>query len=202
VGVGFNVVFVRAGHVGRALAQVLGSLPLTVSWVDSRAREFPSVVPGNIRVALTDAPLLEVSAARAGSWFLVMTHSHALDLDLVEAILRREDIAFCGMIGSATKRRSFESGLAKRGIAAGALERLTCPVGMPELEGKDPGTIAVSIAAQMLLNRERSAANLRGPPGRRCPRLAAYRNKETPEMEFREFVAKIRQAWDLVSQNG
>ena len=157
----FNVVLFGAGHVGRALAKVLGALPVTVSWVDSRAREFPTMVPENVRVALIDAPLQEVSAARPGSWFLVMTHSHALDLDLVEAILRREDIAFCGMIGSATKRRTFEGALAKRGIGADALVRLTCPVGIPDLEGKDPGTIAVAIAAQLLMCRERSAANLR-----------------------------------------
>ena len=159
--VDFNVVLFGAGHVGRALAKVLGALPLSVVWVDGRAREFPSAVPENIRVALTDAPLQEVSAARPGSWYLVMTHSHALDLDIVEAILRREDFAFCGMIGSATKRRTFEKGLAERGIGASALARFTCPVGIQELEGKDPGTIAVAIAAQILLCRERDVARMR-----------------------------------------
>jgi xanthine dehydrogenase accessory factor len=154
----FNVVLFGAGHVGRALVRVLGTLAVRITWVDSRANEFPREVPDNVRVALTDTPLAEVSGARPGSCFLVMTHSHALDLDLVEAILRRDDIAFCGMIGSDTKRRTFENGLAKRGLDASALARFTCPIGIASLTGKDPGTIAVAVAAQLLERWERAAA--------------------------------------------
>jgi xanthine dehydrogenase accessory factor len=76
----------------------------------------------------------------------------------VEAILRRDDIAFCGMIGSDTKRRTFENGLAKRGLAASALARFTCPIGISSLTGKDPGTIAVAVAAQLLERWERPPA--------------------------------------------
>ena len=156
--VDFNIVLFGAGHVGRAIVKVLGVLAVRVTWVDSRASEFPPDVPDNVHVALTDTPLAEVSAARPGSWFLVMTHSHAIDLDLVEAILGREDIAFCGMIGSDTKRRTFGSGLTKRGIGPDALSRFTCPIGIPSLSGKDPGTIAVAVAAQLLECRERAAS--------------------------------------------
>lgn len=155
----FNIVLFGAGHVGRALVRVLGALAARITWVDSRAHEFPHAVPDNARVALTDTPLAEVSAARPASYFLVMTHSHAIDLDLVEAILRRPDIAFCGMIGSDTKRRTFENGLAKRGLGADALARFTCPIGITSLTGKDPGTIAVAVAAQLLEHRERASAS-------------------------------------------
>ena len=154
----FHVVVFGAGHVGRALVRVLGTLPCRVTWVDSRAAEFPREAPENVRVALTDAPLAEVAAARPSSCFLVMTHSHALDLELVEAILQRGDFAYCGMIGSQTKRRTFEKGLAKHGVPAATIARLTCPIGIPGIKGKEPGTIAVAVAAQLLESREHGAA--------------------------------------------
>jgi len=162
----FHVVVFGAGHVGRALVRVLGTLPCRVTWVDSRAAEFPREAPENVRVALTDAPVAEVAAARPGSYFLVMTHSHALDLELVEAILQRRDFAYCGMIGSQTKRRTFEKGLAKHGVPAATIARLTCPIGIPGIKGKEPGTIAVAVAAELLEHRERAAA-------RRAPNAAA-----------------------------
>jgi xanthine dehydrogenase accessory factor len=161
----FRILLFGAGHVGRALVRVLGTLPCRVTWVDSRAAEFPRETPENVRVALTDAPLAEVSAARPGSSFLVMTHSHALDLELVEAVLKRGDFAYCGMIGSQTKRRTFEKGLAKHGVPPEALARFTCPIGIPSLKGKEPGVIAVAVAAQLLELRERNA-------GQQAPRAA------------------------------
>ena len=154
----FNVVLFGAGHVGRALVRVLGPVPCRVTWVDSRPGEFPADVPDNVRVVRTDAPAAEVTAARAGSYFLTMTHSHALDYELVGAVLRRGDFAFCGMIGSQTKRRTFENGLAKHGVPREALPRLICPIGIAGIKGKEPGAIAVAVAAQLLEHRERAAA--------------------------------------------
>jgi len=162
----FRVVVFGAGHVGRALVRVLGTLPCRVTWVDARAAEFPREAPDNVRVALTDTPAAEVAAAPPGCYFLVMTHSHALDLELVEAILERGDFAYCGMIGSQTKRRTFEKGLAKHGVPAATIARLTCPIGIPGIKGKEPGTIAVAVAAELLEHRERAAA-------RRAPNAAA-----------------------------
>jgi xanthine dehydrogenase accessory factor len=153
----FNVIVFGAGHVGRALARVLGPVPCRVTWVDSRAGEFPAEAPDNVRIVRSDSPADAVAAARPGSHFLVMTHSHALDFELVEAILRRGDFAYCGMIGSQTKRRTLENGLAKRGVPAEQLARLTCPIGIPGIKGKEPGAIAVAVAAQLLSHRERAA---------------------------------------------
>jgi len=152
----FDVVVFGAGHVGRALVRVLGLVPCRVVWVDSRAGEFPAEVPDNVRVVRTDAPAAEIAPARAGSYFLVLTHSHALDLELVEAILQRGDFAYCGMIGSQTKRRTFEHGLAKRGVPPERRARLTCPIGIPGIRGKEPGAIAVAVAAELLEVRERA----------------------------------------------
>jgi xanthine dehydrogenase accessory factor len=86
-----------------------------------------------------------------------MTHSHALDLELVAALLKRGDFAYCGMIGSATKRRTFEKGLGKLGVSPATIGRLTCPIGIPGIKGKEPGTIAVAVAAQLLELHARAA---------------------------------------------
>jgi xanthine dehydrogenase accessory factor len=154
----FEIVLFGAGHVGRALARVLGTLPCRLTWVDSRPAEFPPDIPPNAVKRVTDAALDCVRDARPGAYFLVLTHSHALDFELVAAILRRGDFAYCGMIGSATKRRTFENGLVKKGIPAAALQRLTCPIGIASLKGKAPATIAIAVAAQLLEVRERRAA--------------------------------------------
>jgi xanthine dehydrogenase accessory factor len=156
--VDFEIVLFGAGHVGRALARVLGTLPCRVTWVDARADEFPRDLPPNARKVATGAALHVVRDASPGAYFLVMTHSHALDFELVEAILRRGDFGYCGMIGSATKRRTFENGLTKKGVPAAALARFTCPIGVPTIKGKEPATIAIAVAAQLLELRERQVA--------------------------------------------
>jgi xanthine dehydrogenase accessory factor len=153
----FNIVLFGAGHVGRALVRVLGPVPCRVTWVDSRAGEFPADVPDNVRVVRSDTPAEQAAAAPPGSYFLTMTHSHALDFELVAAVLKRGDFAYCGMIGSQTKRRTFENGLAKHGVPADRLARLTCPIGIAGIKGKEPGAIAVAVAAQLIEHRERGA---------------------------------------------
>ncbi len=150
----FRIVLFGAGHVGRALARVLGAISCEVDWIDSRANEFPAALPANVRKIVTGDPLGAVSAAPPGRYFLAMTHSHALDFELVKAILERGDFAYCGMIGSSTKRRTFENGLAKQGVARAALDRFTCPIGIDGIGGKEPGSIAVGVAAQLLMVRE------------------------------------------------
>jgi xanthine dehydrogenase accessory factor len=86
----------------------------------------------------------------AGSYYLVMTHSHALDLEICEQILRRQDVAYCGLIGSLSKRRRFERLLRKQGITDAMLEKLTCPIGVPGIPGKRPQEIAIAVAAELL----------------------------------------------------
>ena len=88
--------------------------------------------------------------APAGAFYLVLTHSHDLDLAITHAILRRGDFGFLGLIGSKTKRARFEHRLAERGIAPALLERMVCPIGVPGIEGKEPEVIAVAVVAQLL----------------------------------------------------
>jgi xanthine dehydrogenase accessory factor len=152
------VLLFGAGHVGRALALALAPLPFRVRWVDTRADAFPRLVPANATpVHAEDAPA-EASAASAGTLVMVMTHSHPLDLAVVEAALRRDDLGGVGLIGSATKRARFLRRLREAGLPATALARLTCPVGVPGIGGREPAVIAASVAAQLLLWREEEAA--------------------------------------------
>jgi xanthine dehydrogenase accessory factor len=153
---GFNVVLFGAGHVGRALVALLGGLPCRVTWIDEREAEFPAVVPANTTVVVTDTLDAEVAAAPAGAYFLVMTHSHPLDQAVAEAILKREDFAYFGLIGSLSKRRQFERRMAARAIPPTRFADMTCPIGIPGIKGKEPATIAIAVAAELLQVRERS----------------------------------------------
>jgi xanthine dehydrogenase accessory protein XdhC len=119
-----------AGHVGRAIASGLAALDVEVDWFDPRDEEFPATTtfgspwPGRIRQVAVDTIEAEVRHAPPGAFFLVLTHEHALDLRIVEAILGRGDFAFCGLIGSKTKRARFVRRLEERGIRAERIARL------------------------------------------------------------------------------
>jgi xanthine dehydrogenase accessory factor len=154
----FEIVLFGAGHVGRALVRVLAALPCHVTWVDAREEEFPRDVPANVTVACTDVPEAEVNAAPAGSHFLVMTHSHALDEALAERILKRNDFAYFGLIGSLAKRRQFERRMQRRGMPAARFAAMTCPIGVAGIPGKEPAMIAIAVAAELLQARAKAVA--------------------------------------------
>jgi xanthine dehydrogenase accessory factor len=140
-----------AGHVGRAIVKLLEGIDCQVDWVDLRESEFPPAAsPAHIRRCISDCPEAEVASAPPGSHFLVLTHSHELDLRITEAILKRADFAWLGLIGSATKRARFMHRFEQRGIAPALLARLTCPIGLPGINGKQPEVIAIAVVAQLL----------------------------------------------------
>ncbi len=139
-----------AGHVGRALARVLVELPFEVTWLDSRFDGFPEEIPAGIRHVTAPQLAARVDEAPPATLFLVMTHSHQLDLDICDRALRRGDFGFLGLIGSETKKARFLSALKGRGHGAARLERLVCPIGLAQIPGKQPMAIAVSTAAQLL----------------------------------------------------
>lgn len=145
-----HLVLFGAGHVGASVVRALAELPCRVTWVDERDDQFPESLPANVTAEATDIPEAVVDAAPAGSAFLVMTHSHALDQRLSEAILRRADVLWFGLIGSKTKRMQFEHRLRERGIAPARLADMVCPVGIPGITGKEPAVIAASVCAQLL----------------------------------------------------
>jgi xanthine dehydrogenase accessory factor len=118
-----------AGHVGEAVVRVLATLPARIAWVDPREHAFPATLPPNVRAIASDSPAHEVAAIPPGADVLVMTHSHALDLDLCAALLARDDLAGVGLIGSRTKAARFRARLAQRGVPPARLARLRCPIG-------------------------------------------------------------------------
>ncbi len=160
-----------AGHVGEAVARVLATLPLGVVWVDPRAGRFPAALPPNVATLESDSPAHEVGAIPAGADVLVMTHSHALDLDLCVALLGRDDLGSIGLIGSATKAASFRARLARRGLPAARVARLRCPVGEPPRGDasrhpidRHPGAIAASIAFELWSLRRARVPAVPAPP--------------------------------------
>jgi xanthine dehydrogenase accessory factor len=157
----FHIVLFGAGHVGRALVKILAELDCTITWIDSRENEFPKDLPENVIAMVSDAPEEDVARAQPRSYFLVMTHSHPLDQLLAEAILRRGDFAYFGLIGSQTKRNLFEKRLAQRGISQESLFAITCPIGQStgaSIQSKEPMAIAVAVAAELIALHEQHVA--------------------------------------------
>ena len=142
------------GHVGKALIHVLGTLPFAITWIDSRDEIFPPDVPEHVRCEHSDPVQAAVADLAAGSRVLVMSFSHAEDLDIVAACLKRlrerNDLPYVGLIGSKTKWATFRHRLEERGFGEEELARITCPIGIPGIVGKEPEVIAVSVAAQLL----------------------------------------------------
>jgi xanthine dehydrogenase accessory factor len=142
----FDVVLFGAGHVGKEVARILERLPCRLTWVDPRPDVFPEKIQSNIRVVIEEEPAWMVDEAPPSALYLVMTHSHALDLEIVERVLKRKDVAFLGLIGSETKAAKFHSRLRAKGMDS---SRLVCPIGLFKA-GKHPAEVAVSAVAQLL----------------------------------------------------
>ena len=157
----FHLQLYGAGHVGRAIATLLATLDASVDWIDEREHEFPSLTtlgtpwPAHIRQVCVDAVEAEVRSAPPGAFCLVLTHEHDLDLRITEAILKRGDFGYLGLIGSKTKRQRFIHRFEQRGIAADAIARMTCPIGVEGIEGKQPELLAVAVVAQLLQRQAR-----------------------------------------------
>jgi xanthine dehydrogenase accessory factor len=146
-----HLVLFGAGHVGAAIVRMLGELPCTVTWVDEREDMFPVGLPANVTIEATDMPEAAVADAPSDASYLVMTHSHALDQRLCEAILARSDVGWFGLIGSHTKRVQFERRMAARGLPQDRIANMVCPIGLPGITSKLPAAIAASVCAQLLM---------------------------------------------------
>lgn len=146
------------GHVGLELARILARHDIELHLIDSRPDQ---LVPSRLAV-LDDAvahvhvhhvpvlPELVVGELPSGTHLLVMTHDHAEDAALCDVAVRREDLATIGLIGSSAKWTRFRRKLAEDGNTEEAIARITTPIGITELTGKEPAVIAVSVAAWLL----------------------------------------------------
>ena len=151
------------GHVGRALVEVLSRLPFAVRWVDSRDEVFPSGLPDQVVCEHSDPVQAAVADLLPNSQVLIMSFSHAQDLDVVAACLQRlrvrDDLPFIGLIGSATKWATFQRRLVEKGFGTEEIQRVTCPIGVPGISGKEPEVIAVSVVAQLLMETKQSGSD-------------------------------------------
>ena len=142
------------GHVGQALERVLAPLPCALTWVDSRDGVFPSDVAEGVVCEHSDPVQAAVPGLAPQSRVLIMSFSHAEDLDVLAACLKRQrahgDLPYIGMIGSHTKLATFRHRLQARGFTPDELAHVTCPIGVPGIAGKEPAVIAVAVAAQLL----------------------------------------------------
>jgi xanthine dehydrogenase accessory factor len=143
-----------AGHVGRALVLALAPLPFDVQWVDPRPDAFPAHVPRNVTVLQANDPVAVLRDAPGGGFVLVMSHSHQLDLALVDAALADDRFPYVGLIGSKSKRARFERRLSDAGVPKPRIAAMICPIGVPGVKSKLPAAIAAATVAQMLIRDE------------------------------------------------
>ncbi|NTJ43037.1 xanthine dehydrogenase accessory protein XdhC [Agrobacterium larrymoorei] len=137
-----------AGHVGKALAQALSLLPLSISVIETRRAELDGL-PEGVAVQLTAMPEAMVKGIPPGGAAIIVTHDHALDFLIAKEALSRHDLSYIGMIGSKTKRATFASWLAREGGTTN-LEHLTLPIGGNLVKDKRPAVIAALVAAEVL----------------------------------------------------
>ncbi len=155
-----------AGHVGHALVRLLCNLPYRVMWVDSRDSVFPEEEHELVQCEYSDPVQSAVADLPTGSQVLIMSFSHAEDLEVVAQCLSRQrqqgDLPYVGLIGSATKWATFRRRLRERGFSDAELDHVTCPIGVPGIKGKEPEVIAVAVAAQLLQRRSAAPAQNQG----------------------------------------
>ncbi|GGN54605.1 xanthine dehydrogenase accessory protein XdhC [Novosphingobium indicum] len=136
-----------AGHVGQAIARHMTGLPLQLAWFDTRP-EMAEIDGVTVMPEEEIAHCIEEAPADAA--IAILTHDHPLDYHLTLAALSRDPVAFVGLIGSSTKIARFRSRLKADGIEEEALARLTTPIGVPGVVGKEPDVIAIAVLAQLL----------------------------------------------------
>lgn len=145
----FKVIIFGSGHVGSATAAVLSTLDADINLVDSRPGFLTGPMPKNVHAHNVADPTRMVASSSPNSFFVVMTHDHGLDFEICSQILQRDDAAFCGLIGSRSKRRRFEKRFRALGLRESQISRLICPIGISGIKGKKPAEIALSVAAQL-----------------------------------------------------
>ena len=143
-----------AGHVGKAVMLALAPLPFEITWIDSRAQQFPGPVPANVRKVASPNPAAELDRAPDGAFILAMTHSHALDEEIMARALLQQRFSYCGVIGSQTKRARFQKRLKSRGLNDTLIADMVCPVGVSDVKSKQPAAIAAGIAVELLIRDE------------------------------------------------
>ena len=150
-----TVAIFGSGHVGRALVQALAPVPVRIVLVDSRddqlaLAELPASAEAHLERRHEPVPERAVEALPPAAHMVILTHDHAEDIAILDTALRREDLGYVGLIGSAAKWSHFQGRLREQGHDDDALARVTTPIGLPGVPGKTPGAIAIATAAQLV----------------------------------------------------
>lgn len=168
-----TVAILGMGHVGLEVALILSRLEVALVLVDSRpemlARDRLAPIldaAASVTARHLMAPEAILDELPPGAEVVVMTHDHAEDLAIMDAALRRPALGWIGLIGSSVKWTNFRRRLAEAGFAEGDIARITCPIGLPDIAGKEPAVIAVSVVADFLRRRTAAADAAGGPPRR------------------------------------
>ena len=143
-----HVFIMGAGHVGRAIANLLQHAPVHCVLVDMREEELAKC-SADVEKRLRAIPEVDVYNAPENSAFIVLTHDHGLDFLLTSAALELGHAAYVGMIGSATKRAKLRS-WCRTHCNGLSIDNLTCPIGAAGSRDKRPEIIAAFVAAEVL----------------------------------------------------
>ena len=144
-----NLYIWGAGHTGREIMSSTKSLPLNRYWIDIAKERFPETIDPDINMIWANDPTRLVKRFPSGGIHLILTHSHALDLALIQSLLKENNFYKLGLIGSITKKARFNSQLLKIGFTSDDIDKIVCPIGLPEIEGYEPFRIAISVAGQI-----------------------------------------------------
>ncbi|UFS56429.1 xanthine dehydrogenase accessory protein XdhC [Comamonadaceae bacterium M7527] len=152
-----TVALFGGGHVGHAIERALRPLPFDLMWIDSRDQVFPTQVGEGVVLEHSNPVQAAVADVPANALVLIMSFSHAEDLDVVVQCLGRQrvqaDLPFVGLIGSKTKWATFQNRLRERGFGEAEIAHVTCPIGVSDVVGKEPAVIAAAVVAQLLQHR-------------------------------------------------
>tara|TARA_B110000196_G_C21146510_1_gene666902 strand:+ start:545 stop:1459 length:915 start_codon:yes stop_codon:yes gene_type:complete len=196
---GVNIMLFGAGHVGKALVPILAQLPCKVTWVDSREAQFPVNVEqyDNVHKVVSDTPELEVASMPANSYFIVMTHNHQMDFEISQAILKRADFHYLGLIASDTKWRRFKQRYKHRDIDENQVARMNCPIGLSQVGGKLPMEVAVSVSAEIINIYQAEQAKVE-----RLNQQLELSNPQTPANAINKSRPKTQQGihWQALKQ--
>jgi len=153
------IVIFGAGHIAQALLPVLLPLPCSLTVYDTRPEWLEKLPTARHVRAIHGADLAPaVDSLPADAFVLCMTQGHRTDRPILHRALATRTFPFIGVIGSAAKSAILRQELVADGLAPALAEKFSCPVGLP-FGTNHPHEIAVSIAAQLLTERDRLAKN-------------------------------------------
>ena len=143
-----------AGHVGTAIANILSKLnQFSVTCIDTSEDRYPDSFPKTVEKLITKNPARIVQYAPSETHHLILTYSHALDLEICHQLLQH-NFATAGLIGSKTKWARFKKRLNELNYTFEQINTIICPIGEPSF-GKSPYEIAIGVAS-MLLDKKKN----------------------------------------------